>query len=114
MGEHADRDAHRCPLLHLSQVADMGFERIDGAMTSRSLRIVEADRIEQCVAGITEKQHVERIAQMAVVVDPFAAYDVAVFHQWHRNLHDSACLLVIRRNAIRALPWHPKWLRGRS
>jgi len=81
-----------------------------------TMKMFNAERY--ATLNIAMGQANEIIAQVGRLIKakggPFAAYDVPVFHGRDRDLHDSARLLVIRRNAIRASPWHPQRLRGRS
>ncbi|MGF6651476.1 hypothetical protein OKW34_002038 [Paraburkholderia youngii] len=83
----------------------MRFERVDRSVPFFAHRIGQADQIDQFVGRETEDQQVERVAHVAVVIDPFGAHAVAIRRQGNGMRHErlsprSNAMAVARRLAL--------------
>ncbi|OXC74041.1 hypothetical protein BSU04_33610 [Caballeronia sordidicola] len=69
---------NRRAFLDLVQIVDVRLQREQRAASRSTDRIVQADAVHECIGREAEDQHVERVTEMAVVVDPFGPYRVAI------------------------------------
>ncbi|AET91845.1 hypothetical protein BYI23_B012380 [Burkholderia sp. YI23] len=79
--DHPHLDAHGRALLDLAQIADVRFERVECARSRAAAGVVETDAVHERIGREAVDQHVERVAQVAVVVDPFGFDRVAIDHR---------------------------------